>query len=256
MPETRIAHWPPARRLAAALFAGLILLFGLLAQANVWFHVGDGGFPGPERILWKYHGKPGQTKLHQVLDPTLPKENPRAMWPYLGSSAEQAQRRAEIFAWIDRGAPSDGWAAVAPVFRSEEGCAMCHSAQPGAVREDLPLDTYERVKPFTEPDRGISWGALHVTAHNHMFAFAVAALLLSVLLTFTGLRGLPRVALILAAFGGPVLDVGGWFLTKLYGAPWHFAVLVGGGLFGGAVATMAAVVAWEALLARPKDAAA
>jgi hypothetical protein len=98
----------------------------------------------------------------------------------------------------------------------------------------------------------MAWGPLFVSAHNHLFAFGVAALLLSVLLTYTGLTGFPRVALILAAFGGPVIDVGAWFLTKTQGAPWHFGVMLGGGLFGGAIASMALVVLWEAFLARPE----
>jgi hypothetical protein len=152
---------------------------------------------------------------------------------------------------VDAGAPVADWPNVKRIFQDPLHCAECHVPESGAGAP--PFTTYEEVKAFAEPDHGISWGALHVTAHNHMFAFAVAALLLSLLLTCTGLTGLPRVALILAAFGGPVLDVGGWFLTKLYGEPWHLLVLAGGGLFGGAVATMAAVVAWEALLARPKD---
>lgn len=251
MPETRIAAWSPARRLAVALFAGLILLFGLLAQVNVWVHVGDGGFPGPERILWKYHGRPGRSKLHQALDPALPKEHPRAMWPYLADTPDlQAQRRDQILGWVAAGAPQDGWEAVRPVFTGDQTCGQCHVD--GGQKQDLPLDTYERVKPLTEPDRGIAWGTLTVTAHNHLFAFAVAALLLSLLLTCTGLTGLPRVALILGAFGGPVLDVAGWFLTKAQGEPWHYLVLLGGGTFGGSIALMATVIAWEALLARPQ----
>jgi hypothetical protein len=254
MPD-RLALQPGSRRLAAGLFAGLILLFVLLSQANLWFHVGAGGFPGPDQVLWKYDGKPGTTKLHQVLDPSRPKDDPRAMWPYLGDSpAVQDARRQEILAWVDRGAPREGWAAVAPVFLDTNACAQCHA--PGGLREDMPFDTYERVRAVAEPDAGMPWGLLYVSAHNHLFAFGVAALLLSVLLTFTGLGGLPRVLLILAAFGGPVIDVGSWFLTKIHGAPWHFGVMLGGGLFGGAIAAMALVVLWEAFLARPKPPAA
>lgn len=246
----RIAHMPGTRRLAIALFACLILLFGLLSQANLWFNVGGGGPPGPERVLWKYHGKPGATKLDQVLDPALSEDDPRAMWPYLGATpAQQAERRTAILAWVEAGAPRTGWDALAPVFTGAETCGQCHAS--GGLKQDLPFDTYEHVLPVTEPDRGIAWGTLFVTSHNHFFAFAVAALLLSLLLTFTGLRSLPRVLLILAAFGGPLIDVGCWFLTKLYGAPFHLGVMLGGALFGIAIAAMAAVVLWEAVLARP-----
>lgn len=247
----RIALQPGSRRLAVGLFAGLILLFVLLSQANLWFNVGGGKFPGPEQVLWKYNGKPGMTKLHRVLDAALAKDDPHAMWPYLGESKDmQDARRREILSWVDRGAPADGWATVAPIFLDTNACAQCHAA--GGLREDLPLVTYDAVRAVAEPDRGLPWGLLFVTAHNHLFAFGVAALLLSLLLTYTGLTGFPRIALILAAFGGPVIDVGSWFLTKTNGAPWHFGVMLGGGLFGGAIASMALVVLWEAFLARPR----
>jgi len=59
------------------------------------------------------------------------------------------------------------------------------------------------------------------------------------------------VLLILAAFAGPVIDVGCWFLTKLYGEPWHLGVMLGGALFGGTIAAMALVVLWESVLAKP-----
>ncbi len=250
MSETRIAAMPGSRRLAIALFACLILLFGLLAQANLWFNVGGGGPPGPERVLWKYHGKPGATKLHKVLDAGLPETDPQAMWPYLGATPEeQVQRRGAILAWVDAGAPRAGWDALAPIFTGAETCGQCHAS--GGLKQDLPFDTYEHVLPVTEPDQGIAWGTLFVTAHNHCFGFAVAALLLSLLLTFTGLKGRLRVLLILAAFVGPAIDVGCWFLTKLYGAPFHLGVMLGGALFGGAIAAMALVVLWEAVLAKP-----
>lgn len=244
----RIAAMPAPRRLAAALFACMILAFGLLAQVNLWTHVGGGGPPGPERVLWKYHGKPGASKLHKVLDLALPKEDPHAMWPYLGGAtdAELAARAKDVLAWVDRGAPREAWDTFAPIFTGAETCGQCHA--PGGLKANLPLDTYEHVLPVTAPDTGIAWGELTVTAHNHFFSFAVAALLLSLLLSFTGLAARLQVALVLAAFAGPALDVGCWFLTKWYGAPFHLGVMLGGALFGGAMALMAAVILWEATL--------
>lgn len=251
MTQTRLAHQPASRRLTAALFAALILLFVGLAQANLWVQVGDGGLPGPEQVLWKYNGKPGATKLHQVLDLSLPRDHPRNMSKWTADlPEEQAQRVKEILAWVDAGAPRAGWEALAPVFTGGTTCGQCHA--PGGTRQDLPLDTYEHVLPVTEPDRGMPTSQLFISAHNHFFVFLVAALLLSLLLTFTGLTGLPRVLLILGAFGGPVLDVGGWFLTKAYGAPFHWLVMAGGGIFAGALVASALVILWEAAVARPK----
>lgn len=260
MSDTRLALMPGSRRLAAGLFALLILLFVLLSQANLWFQVGGGSLPGPEQVLWKYHGKPSATRLHRVLDLSLSEKNPHNMSQFVGGATpeERAALVRRILGWVDAGAPRPaagtppvGWDDVAPIFTGHETCGQCHVA--GGVRADLPLDTYERVQAVAAPDMGVPWGALLISAHNHFFVFAVAALLLSLLLTFTGLGGLPRTLLILAAFGGPVLDVGGWLLTKQLGAPFHWLVMAGGGMFGGALATMALVIAWEAFLARPAE---
>jgi hypothetical protein len=255
MNGTRIAQWAGSRRLVAGLFALVMLLFVGLSQANLWHQVGGGGPPGPERVLWKYHGKPDATKLHKVLDLSLPLEDTHNMWQYAGATREEqtaAVRR--VLGWVDQGAPRSGWDALQPLFTGAETCGQCHAS--GGLKQDLPFDTYEHVLPVTEPDTGMPLSQLYVSAHNHFFAFAVAALLLTLLLTFTALPSLPRTLLILAAFGGPVLDVGAWFLTKAFGEPFHLLVMMGGGLFGGAVATMAAVIAWEAFLARPKGPAA
>lgn len=261
MIEPRLALMPPVRRLVAALFALLILLFSGLAQGNLWVQDGGGRLPGPDQVLWKYNGKPRASRLHRVLDLSLPKDDPHAMWPHAGATPEeQVARVQQILAWVDAGAPRDaqgpggeprGWDAVAPVFTGTEiTCGQCHS--PGGSMERLSLDSFEKVSALAAPDRGIATSELFISAHNHFFVFAVAALLLSTLLTFTGLAGLPRLALILGAFAGPVLDIGGWFLTKAWGAPFHWLILAGGGMFGGSIATMAAVVLWESTLAKPK----
>ncbi|MFM8979700.1 MAG: hypothetical protein ACKOSS_04470 [Planctomycetia bacterium] len=91
----RIATMPGPRRLAVAAFACAILAFSLLAQLNVATHVGEGSIPRPEQVLWRYHGKPGSTPLHRVLDMALPEDDPHAMWPYLavGRGARGPQQR-------------------------------------------------------------------------------------------------------------------------------------------------------------------
>ncbi|MFM8387516.1 MAG: hypothetical protein ACKOCB_11960 [Planctomycetia bacterium] len=245
----RIATMPGPRRLAVAAFACAILAFGLLAQLNVATHVGEGSVPRPEQVLWRYHGKPGSTDLHRVLDLALPEDDPHAMWPYLAAVAEEREaRRAAILAWVDAGAPAAGWDAVAPVFTGAETCGQCHAA--GGTKGDLPFDTYEHVLAVAQPDTGMAWGDLTVTAHNHAFGFSVAALLLGLLVSATGLRPRWQVLVIVALFLGPVLDVGAWFLTRWLGSPWHLVVMAGGGLFAAASAAACLAVLWDATLGR------
>jgi hypothetical protein len=188
----RLRSLPPPARLGVFLFCLFLPGFYAAAQATLWVRDGGGTLPGPQVVLWKYHGKPHSTKLDQVLDLSRPHDAPRAMWPYL--SAES------------------GWEKVAPIFTGYVTCGQCHVR--GGQRQDLPFETYEQVKVVTEPDRGMPWPSLLVSAHNHAFAFSVLALIVALGVAGTAARRGLKFLIVLGVFSGAVLDVGGWFLTK------------------------------------------
>jgi hypothetical protein len=248
-----IAEMDPARRLALGAFAALVLVFFPLSQWNLWVQDGEGGPPGPAEVLRKYHGNREGSRLHRVLDPALPEDHDLNMYLHLGPPETREGRRAAILGWVEAGAPREGWEAVAPILTGAATCGACHSAD--GMKADLPFETYEQVLPFAAPDRGMRLGPLLVSAHNHLFAFAVMALLVSLAYTLTRVRGLLRVAPVLGAFGGALLDITSWFLTRELGAPFHLGVIAGGALFGASVGLMAFVVLLEALLARRAAAA-
>jgi hypothetical protein len=116
------------------------------------------------------------------------------------------------------------------------------------VKADLPFDTYEHVLPVTRQDEGMALPLLLVSAHNHLYAFAVLSLLVSLGVAFSPGLGAIRGLLVAGAFGGALLDVASWLLTREFGEPWQYAVLAGGGLFGGCVAAMGALVLDEVVL--------
>ena len=233
-------------RLAVGCFAVLVLSFALLAQRNLWEQAGAGAPPTPQRVLERYHGVPGSSRLHIVLDPALPEDDEHAMYPYLGPTETLRQeRRSLILDWVDRGAPEGEWDRVAPIFGGEETCGQCHTTDGSAGH--VPLSRYDEVVPVATVDGGMPLSRLLISAHNHMFGFAVLALLLSLGLCATRTGRRARALLILAAFVGPLLDIGGWFLTRSFGAPFHWMVMVGGALFGVSATIMAALVLREVL---------
>lgn len=232
-------------RLAIGCFCVVLLSFGLLAQVNLWEQDGGGSLPTAQQILWKYNGRPHSSRLHVVLDPELPLESMLNMSQFLGFETEVDEARQTILDWVDAGAPRSGWEQVAPIFTDPTRCAQCHV--PGGQKGDVPFETYEDVLPYAQPDPGMALGALLISAHNHLFGFAVSSLLLTLLLCHSRWGGWLRIVLILAAFLGPLLDIGGWFLTRAEGAPFHYLVLLGGGLFGAATALMAVLVLADAL---------
>jgi hypothetical protein len=247
--DFRISRAPATVRLAVALFVLLLFGFYATAQANLWVRDGGGSLPGPTAVLWKYHGRPGSSKLHQVLDPGLPASDAHAMWPFLDPDQAPAtieSRRRQILGWVDAGAPESGWAAVAPIFTGPETCGSCHAS--GGRKEDLPFETLEGVRVVARQDDGMPWAALLTSAHNHVFAFAVAGLLLGLGMAGTGVRRGLQALLVLGAFGGAAIDVGCWVLTKAAGSPFHLGVVLGGALFGGSALAMAAALLDEAML--------
>lgn len=250
----RLSSLPPSVRLAAACFAALVLGFALLAQVNLWHQVSGGEPPGPDKVLTRYHGDPDRTRLDDVLDgeahPSL--DDPKNMWQYLGGESwddetTQANRK-RITDWVRAGAPEDGFAALKPILTGMGLCGDCHVA--GGIKEDLSFETYAAVQPLTKPGGKYPLSTLLISAHNHLFGFAVLALLLSVGVCFTGLHNRLRMLLILGASGGAALDIAGWFLTRTWGSPFHLMVVSGGGLFGLCTTAMALAVLHEAILGR------
>lgn len=249
MPVERLAGVPDSsalsalsapRRLAVGLFLALLVAFYACAQVQILAAVGrDGAYPGPHEVLVRYHGDPTRSRLHKVLDPALGPEDAKNMYVRLGAEEERPARRALLLGWVERGMPRSEWPRVAPVFTGVETCAGCHA--PGAPKADLPFDTYEHVVAGAGMDTGMSLYDIATSSHNHLMAFSVLALLVSLVFTATRWRGPIVTALVAGAFGGAALDVASWWLTRAHGHPWEFGVLAGGGAYGTAVMTMVAL---------------
>src|SRR5262245_1123110 len=201
--------------------------------------------PGPQQVLFQYHGDPTRSRLQSALDPALPATDSKRMFDRDGAVPEAAAaRRAAIVAWIEAGASRSGWPTVERSFTSLSECGMCHSKKPNddgspRAKADLPFESYDAVLPLTRPGPGMELSELATSSHNHMFGFSVAALAVSLVFAASRWRGPLVVLLILGAFLGAALDVASWWLTHAFGSPFEWGVILGGGLFGVCVATMA-----------------
>ncbi len=245
----RLGDLPGPVRLAAAGFALLFLAFALVAQAQLWVHAGDGAMPTPRGVLERYHGKPDSSLLHRALDPALPDDLPYAMYPFLGEDdATRRARRETILAWVDAGAPRDGFPPVLEIVADPVLCAQCHDTGGSAP---FPLTTYDEIAPYAKRGEGMAWPRLLTSAHSHLFSFAVAALVLSLGMAVS--RAPPRLRnlCVALAFAAPLLDVGGWILTRWRGAPFHWLILSGGALFGVVTTFMALWILFD-VLRRPR----
>ena len=239
----RLVQLPASVLVAIGCFVCLVLGFGLLAQVNLMQNVGGGEPAGPAKILKKYHGDPDRSLLHVVLDPTLSASDPMNMWQYLDANGDPETidtRRKLLLDWVAAGAPETEWGTVKPILADFEVCGSCHVE--GGEKSDLPFTTYEQVLPVAEVGRLKPIAPLLITAHNHLFGFAVLALLLSLLLCMTRVEGPLRLLLIVAASGGAALDIAAWFMTRAWGSPFEYLIMLGGGLFGISTTLMALLV--------------
>ena len=244
----RLVHLPASVLVAIGCFVCLVLGFGLLAQVNLWHNVGQAAPATPADVLRKYHGDPDRSLLHVVLDPGLSKTDPLNMRQYLDPNGEAdviAERSKTILDWVAAGAPESDWPTVQPILADFELCGSCHVE--GGEKQDLPFTTYQQVLPVAQVGRLKPIAPLLISAHNHLFGFAVLALLLSLLLCMSRIEGTLRILLILAASGGGALDIASWFLTRAWGSPFHWLIMMGGGLFGLATTLMALLVLRDVL---------
>lgn len=243
--SVRLCDLSLERRIALASFLGLLLAFYGLAQVKLVHAVGGGdSIPGAGRVLARYHGDPARSRLHHVLDPTLSANDPTRMFDALGSREEErSARRGKILAWVERGAPRDEWHTVSTIFTGESTCGACHSARQDGDRQrlkaDVPFESFEQVVKFARPGTGMSVHELATSSHNHLIGFAIVALMTSWAFTLTRWRGPLVRTLVLLSFGGAAVDVSCWWLTRAFGHPYEYGVILGGGAFGAAVLAMA-----------------
>ncbi|MFO0934039.1 MAG: hypothetical protein U1E39_15230 [Planctomycetota bacterium] len=239
-----LAALPGPRRLVLGAFLTLLLAFYGAAQLQLIVTAGGGSLPGPDAVLVRYHGDPLKSRLHLALDPARAETDPRRMYTFLGETEDdRVAAHRLLLGWVEAGAPRARWAEVAPVLTGAKTCGGCHArgVDEGGlarVKADLPFETYEDVLPSTARGAGMPLAELTTTTHNHLFGFAVLAALVGWVFTGTRWRGPVAVLLPLTAFAGIVLDVGGWWLTRSFGSPFQWSVMLGGALFGAGVMGM------------------
>lgn len=222
-----------SEKLPGALFS-LVLGLGFVAALVTVFlriHESDAR-PGMSLrdIEVHFHGDPNKTLLGTMIQGKMRKNL---------KSEKQLQT---ILEWIKNGAARESYGPVQVII--EDRCLRCHN--PFGKASFRPFTNYERVKDLTRPDEGMSFERLALLTHQHLFGMGLLVLALSLVLLGTAWTRNITTVLILAGFSGVLLDVGGWWLTKLHGglAP---VVLIGGVMTGLFFALGIGAVWWDFL---------
>jgi hypothetical protein len=117
----------------------------------------------------------------------------------------------------------------------EEKCVRCHSQERGGDERarNIPLDSYERVAAYCQPDRagGMPIRSLAQTTHAHLLSFAMLFSLTGLVFSFTSFPGWIRILLAPLTLLAQLGEIGCWWLSRVNPA-FVYGIAILGGIVG------------------------
>ena len=209
------------------LFTGALCVVGLgyLFAAIYVFaaHSGADGQPGlsVRDIQITYSGSNETTPLEKAL---------------IGPMSGMLPQRdlATVIDWIHEGANKRAYkAGIESII--ETNCLSCHD---GSNPHLSNLDGFENVAITVEQDTGADLYTLVRVAHIHLFGLTFIFFVVGFIFSHSYLRPLwLKHIIIIAPFAGVIMDVLGWYVTKVF-TPFAWVVLVAGVVNGLSFAAM------------------
>jgi hypothetical protein len=209
------------------VYTGGLMILGIgyiFAMIHIYFsHAGRDGEPGlsMQDLVLAYSGSEEETRLEASLKGSM-------------SGMLPLQEREVIFEWIRRGSERDRYdAQIAPIM--EQRCVSCHDGSNPAI---VSLVTYAEVASLTHPDTGMSVATLVRVSHIHLFGITFIFFLMGWIFSHAYVRPVWLKASIAGApFVLIAIDIGSWYLTKLY-EPFAWVIMVSGAFLATAFAAM------------------
>ena len=220
-PHRMFFHYSEFPLSMRTLFTGTLIMLGigyLFAMIQIYAaHSGRDGKPGltADDIAIAYSGNPEATKLEAAL-----------LGPMSGMLP--INERGDIIGWVRRGAdPAEFEERIKPVIESR--CLACHD---GSNPHIANLDGVEHVAELAEIDTGMTLYTLVRVSHIHMFGMTFIFFIMGMIFSHAYVRPIWfKSAVIALPFCALILDVGSWYMTKIFPA-FAWVVMVGGGLMG------------------------
>ncbi len=242
--KERCSHFSMLPVSVRILFTGTLIVLGvgyLFAMIHVFAsHAGRDGNPGlsVQDLMIAYSGSKVDTRLEVALKGSMAGMLPQA-------------ERDEIIAWVRRGALKLEYIADQSVMggsvmargkqektRSiasiiEQRCSMCHN---GSNPHVPVLKDYDGLMTVVALDTGMDIFTLVRVSHIHLFGitfifFIMGSIFCHAYVKPAWLKGI----LIAIPFVAILLDIGSWYLTKVY-PPFAWVVMISGGVMGVAFA--------------------
>jgi len=203
------------------MFTGTLIVLGvgyLFAMIYIFAsHAGRDGNPNlsVDDLIIAYSGSKSDTRLEGALKGPMANMLPQ-------------NERDEIIAWVRRGAEQEEYTTrIEPII--EKRCMVCHN---GSNPHIASLKKYEDIMLMAELDTGMDIFTLVRVSHIHLFGITFIFYIVGSIFCHAYIKLVwVKCALIATPFLAIVLDIGSWYLTKVY-PPFAWVVMVSGVLMG------------------------
>ncbi|MCF6255009.1 MAG: hypothetical protein L3J98_09715 [Gammaproteobacteria bacterium] len=203
------------------MFTGTLVVLGvgyLFAMIYIFAsHAGRDGNPNlsVDDLIIAYSGSKSDTRLEGALKGPMANMLPQ-------------NERDEIIAWVRRGAEQEEYTTrIEPII--EKRCMVCHN---GSNPHIASLKKYEDIMLMAELDTGMDIFTLVRVSHIHLFGITFIFYIVGSIFCHAYIKLVwLKCALIATPFLAIVLDIGSWYLTKVY-PPFAWVVMVSGVLMG------------------------
>lgn len=208
------------------LYTGTLLVLGigyLFAMIHIFAsHAGRDGDPGlsVSDLIIAYSGSKSDTKLEAALKGPMANMLPDA-------------ETAKIVAWVRNGADEKEYTENKVDRIIENRCLGCHNGRNPHIPN---LRGFEQVKETVQADTGFDLFTLVRVSHIHLFGITFIFFICSSIFCHSYIKpAWLKCLVIITPFLAIVLDIGSWYLTKLF-EPFAWVVMISGGLMGMAFA--------------------
>lgn len=208
------------------LYSSTLIVLGLgylFAMIHIFAsHAGRDGNPAlsVDDLIIAYSGSKSDTRLESALNGPMANMLPGA-------------ERAKVIAWVRSGAEQATYSTTGTEGIIEKRCLMCHN---GSNPHIPNFKEFEGIKSVAELDTGMDIFTLVRVSHIHLFGITFIFFIVSSIFCHAHIRPLwAKCIIILTPFVAIIMDIGSWYLTKLYpGFAW--VVMGSGALMGVAFA--------------------
>jgi hypothetical protein len=204
------------------MYTGTLVVLGvgyLFAMIQVFdSHAGRDGKPGlsVDDLIIAYSGSKSDTRLESALKGSMANMLP-------------AEEKNKIIAWVRDGVKKEQYASSGAEAIVEKRCLICHNGSNPHVPN---LNGYDNISKAAELDTGMDIFTLVRVSHIHLFGITFIFFIVSSIFCHAYMRLIwLKYTIVLTPFVAILLDIGSWYLTKIY-TPFAHLVLISGGFMG------------------------